>query len=70
MEMRKRIAIIILAISLAAIACGDGGGGGGGGGGTDLSDPKYDMYYECTARQRDGGYGYVEAAARCAKLKP
>ncbi len=63
--MKKRIALFVLAIAMSIIACG-----GDPKGGSDLSDPKFDMYFECTARQRDGGYGVVEAGARCQALWP
>ncbi len=71
----------LLFLFLAVAICGGGGGndsaksGSGSGGGVyeyvpDLSDPAWDMYYECTQRQRDGGWNLVEAANRCEKLRP
>ena len=65
--MKKRIAMAIVVIVLAIMACG---GDPSSGGSSDLSDPKWDMYFECTARQREGGYSVVEAGNRCEKLRP
>jgi hypothetical protein len=63
------VILVICAICIGSFAsmCS---GGGGGGGGTDLGDAKWDMYFECTARQKDAGYSVVEAGARCQTLRP
>jgi hypothetical protein len=37
---------------------------------TDLSDSKYDLFYECVDRQKDAGYLLVDAYAICDGLKP
>ena len=72
------IGIVLFTILIVTFFCANvfgGGGGGGSGSGSrktvpDLSDPVWDMYFECTARQRAGGYGLLEAANRCEKLRP
>jgi len=71
--MSKRsivILFLVLAVCIAAVKiCGESG--------VDLSDSRYDnvdskwdLYYECTARQKEGGYGVVEAGRRCETLRP
>ncbi len=63
--MKKRIVMAMAVIILAIMACG-----GDPSGGSDLSAPEWDMYFECTARQKEGGYSIVEAGQRCEKLRP
>ena len=67
--MKKRLVMVLLAIVMAIMACG-GDPSGGSSSGSDLADPKWDMYFECTARQKAGGYGVVEAGRRCEALRP
>ena len=62
--MKRKLAMVLLVIVMAIMACGDPSGS------SDLSDPKWDMYFECTARQQDGGYSIVEAGQRCDALGP
>ena len=64
-EMKRKLAMVLLVIVMAIMACG-----GDPSGSSDLSDPKWDMYFECTARQQDGGYSIVEAGQRCGALRP
>lgn len=47
-----------------------GGGGSTRDNGIPLEDPRWDMYFECTARQKAGGYGVVESGQRCEALRP
>jgi len=76
METRqdKRVFIVIVIVLLVMLCLLIGNaresGGDPSSSGSDLADPKWDMYFECTARQRDGGYGVVEAGARCEALRP
>ncbi len=74
-EQARNIAIgfVLILVVLCVIvfaSCSSMFDGGGGGGGTDLGDAKWDMYFECTARQKDAGYSVVEAGARCQTLRP
>ena len=62
--------VVVLCVIVFASCSNMFDGGGGGGGGTDLGDAKWDMYFECTARQKDAGYSIVEAGARCQTLRP
>lgn len=62
--------IVVVLCVIVFASCSNMFDGGGGGGGSDLSDPKWDMYFECTARQKAGGYSVVEAGARCQTLRP
>ena len=74
------ILLVMLILFFAVAICTSGGGDDWGskssGGGVystrvpDLSDEVWDMYFECTARQRAGGWNLVEAANRCEKLRP
>ena len=78
-DMWIKIGLVLLFVVFMGAICsspfrGIGGGGGSRGGGgsssPDLADAVWDMYFECTARQRAGGYGLLEAANRCEKLMP
>ena len=73
-DMWIKIGLVLLFVVFMGAICSSPfrgiGGGGGGSRGSDVADPVWDMYFECTARQRAGGYGLLEAANRCETLRP